>query len=165
MPANIVPLPYHVKHHRQPEDLPPTVGALTRLAWLAFRERVYDAIVEAGYSDLPRTHALVFRYPTIEGMRPTELAEEMVLSKQAMNDLLRQLEAKGYLELRTDPADGRARLIALTKRGSALMKLTRVVAQDISAEWGQAVGYRRLNALRRTLVDLIGQAKRPERAH
>lgn len=140
--------------------LPPTIGALTRLAWLSFRERIYSAVRKAGYNDLQRVHVLLFRYPTIADMRPSELAEQMGISKQAINDLLRQLETKGYLELRPDPSDGRARLITLTARGSELMELTRAVAQDIAEEWAQRVGRRRYESLRQTLLQLVEAANR-----
>ena len=93
-------------------------------------------------------------------MRPSELAEQMGISKQAMNDLMRQLETKGYLELRPDPFDGRARLITLTERGSELMELSRAVSQDISEKWAQLVGRRRYEAVRETLLQLVEAANR-----
>ncbi len=134
---------------------PPTVGALLRLAWLAFRERIYAAVREAGYTDLQPAHVLLFRYPTIAGMRPSQLAEQAGMSKQGMNDLLRQLEARGYLELRPDPSDGRARLIILTERGSELMEFVRSVAHQVAEEWARAVGRRRFDTFRKTLQELV----------
>jgi DNA-binding MarR family transcriptional regulator len=128
-----------------------------RLAWLEFRDRLYATALAAGYADLQPSHVLVFRYPTIEGLRPKDLANQMGISKQAMNDLLRQLEARGYLELRPDPSDGRARLISLTPRGSELMELTHTMAQDVADEWARLVGRQRLDALRQTLIELVGR--------
>ena len=84
----------------------------------------------------------------------------MGISKQAMNDLLRQLETKGYLELRPDPSDGRARLITLTERGSDLMELVRAAAQDISEEWAHVLGRKRYESLTQMLVQLIEAANR-----
>ena len=139
----------------QGERALPTVGALLRLAWLEFRARLYAAVQAAGYVDLQPAHVLVFRYPTIERLRPKDLAAQMGISKQAMNDLLRQLEARGYLELRPDPSDGRARLITLTDRGSELMELTHAMAQDVADEWAALVGHERIDALRQTLIELV----------
>ena len=116
---------------------------------------MYAAVQDAGYSDLRPAHVIVFRYPTIEGLKPTDLAAQMGISKQAMNDLLRQLEARGYLELQPDPSDGRARLISLTERGSELMELTHTMAQDVADEWAAQVGRERLGDLRQTLLDLL----------
>ena len=140
------------------------MGALTRLAWLAVREGIYSRVRQAGYSDLQPVHVLLFRYPTVADVRPTELAEQIGISKQAMNDLLRQMEAKGYLELRPDPSDGRARLITLTPRGSELMELVRSADQAVSEEWAEVVGQKRFNAFRQTLIELVQAADKSRRA-
>jgi DNA-binding MarR family transcriptional regulator len=134
---------------------PPTVGALMRLAWNEFRNRMYNVVREAGYTDLQPTHLLLFRYPTIVGARPSDLAVQIGITKQAMNDLLRQLEDRGYLELQPDPNDRRAKRITLTKRGVALADLTRNAAQQVANEWSQAVGQKRFDALRKTLAELV----------
>jgi DNA-binding MarR family transcriptional regulator len=134
---------------------PPTVGALMRLAWNEFRSRMYNVVQGAGFTDLQPTHLLLFRYPTIINARPSELADQIGITKQAMNDLLRQLEDRGYLELTPDPTDRRAKRISLTKRGVALADLTRNAAQQVSDEWSQAVGHKRFDAFRKTLADLV----------
>lgn len=134
---------------------PPTIGALLRLAWGRFRARLFEAVRAAGYDDLQPVHVLLFRYPTIAGLRPGRLAEEAGLSKQALNDLLRQLEARGYLALRPDPEDRRARRIALTPRGERLMEQVRAAAYEIAADWERAVGRERFDAVRRTLLDYV----------
>jgi len=146
----------------------PTVGALLRLAWQAFCAQMYTLVREAGYDDLPPSYVLLFRYPTIADMRPSQLAEQMGMSKQGVNDLLRQLEAQGYIALRPDPADGRARLITLTDRGSALMEAIRTAAQHVAAEWARCVGHEQFEAFRETLVRLAAeyglQEVRPSRS-
>jgi DNA-binding MarR family transcriptional regulator len=134
---------------------PPTVGALMRLAWLGFREQIYRKVREAGYTDLQPAHVLLFRYPTLADMRPSDLAEQMGISKQGINDLLRQLEAKGYVVLRPDPSDGRAKLITLTDRGSDLDQITRSAARQVAEEWARAVGQERFDAFRMTLMKLV----------
>jgi DNA-binding MarR family transcriptional regulator len=134
---------------------PPTVGALMRLAWNDFRSRMYNVVRDAGFTDLQPTHLLLFRYPTIIATRPSELADQIGITKQAMNDLLRQLEDRGYLELTPDPTDRRAKRISLTKRGLALADLTRDAAQQVSDEWSQTVGEKRFDAFRKTLAELV----------
>ena len=138
-----------------PDVPPPTIGALLRLAWTSFRRRLFEAVRAAGYDDLQPVHVLLFRYPTIANLRPGQLAEEVGLSKQAINDLLRQLEAKGYIALQPDPSDRRARRITLTPRGKQLMEYVRATAHDIAEDWERAVGRRRFDAVRKTLLDYI----------
>jgi DNA-binding MarR family transcriptional regulator len=154
--TDVVPLS---RGANRPEIGQPTVGALTRLVWLAFRERIYAAVQEAGYTDLQPTHVRLFRYPTLANLRPKELADEVGISKQAVNDLLRQLESKGYVELRPDPSDGRARLITLTERGAELMDFVRAAANEISEEWARSVGRKRYDALHHTLAELLENSR------
>jgi DNA-binding MarR family transcriptional regulator len=147
-----------VSRHPGHQDVPPpTFGALLRVTWLAFREQMYRLVREAGYTDLAPSHVLLFRYPTIADMRPGQLADQMGLSKQGMNDLLRQLEAKGYVALRPDPADGRARLITLTDRGCALMEAIRSAAQQVAADWAHSLGAECFEAFRSTLERLAAE--------
>jgi DNA-binding MarR family transcriptional regulator len=134
---------------------PPSIGALLRLAWNSFRRRMFEAVRAAGYDDLQPVHVSLFRYPTIAGRRPGQLAEEAGLSKQAINDLLRQLEAMGYITLDPDPTDRRARRIVLTQRGSEVMECVRTAAALIAEDWARAVGGERLEVVRRTLLDCI----------
>ena len=125
------------------------------MVWLAFRERIYAAVIEAGFTDLNRTHVLAIRYPTLEGVRPTELAEQMNLSKQAINDVMRHLERCGYVKLEPDPADRRARLIRFTPRGHELMEFVREASLRTTKEWAHLLGEDRMDEVKRALADLL----------
>ena len=138
-----------------PEVPAPSIGALLRLAWTSFRRRLFEAVRAAGYDDLQPVHVMLFRYPTIADLRPGQLADEVGLSKQAINDLLRQLEAKGYVTLQPDPSDRRARRITLTPRGNELMEYVRAAAYEIAEDWERAVGRARFETVRRTLLDYV----------
>lgn len=54
--------------------------------------------------------------------RPTELAEGLGISRQACNQVLRQVEAAGYVSYVPDPQDGRAKLLTLTDEGWRLRR-------------------------------------------
>ena len=60
------------------------------------------------------SHLELFRFPGPEGMHPTELADRVGLSKQALNHLLNELESLGYLTRETTGTDGRHRVVPLT---------------------------------------------------
>src|SRR5262245_31077905 len=97
---------------------PPLLGALLRIPLDVIQRRIVDALHAHGFVDLGPAHLPVLRYPGPEGKRPVELAAEANMSKQAMNYLLGQLEALGYLERRRDPEDGRSRAVYLPARGA-----------------------------------------------
>ena len=58
----------------------------------------------AGFEELRMPHMAVLQFPGPDGVRPGLLAERAGMSKQAMNQLLRSLEALGYL-VRSDAPD------------------------------------------------------------
>jgi DNA-binding MarR family transcriptional regulator len=139
---------------------PPAIGGLLRLVWLAHRDRMFDRIGASRHPEITRAQFELFRWPGIDGMRPTEVAELAGLSKQAVNDTLRELERLGYLERHPDPADGRARIVRLTEQGHALQRVAHETSAELEASWAEVVGPERLAALRATLVDMLGAAER-----
>src|SRR5437870_13649002 len=82
---------------------PPLIGALLRIPWEAVQRHMLERLHDRGFDDLDAAHLNVFQYPGPQGVRPTELAAQLRISKQALNYLLGQLEHLGYLERRPDP--------------------------------------------------------------
>jgi DNA-binding MarR family transcriptional regulator len=126
-----------------------------RLGLDEIRRRIYAAVVAAGYDDLRPAHVTLFRWPGPDGRRPTEIAADVQLSKQRVNDLLRDLEHGGYLRLERDPADNRARTVQLTAQGRGLHELAVATHAEVEREWERAVGTSRYGALRATLEGLL----------
>ena len=146
------------------KEYPPAIGALLRLAWQAVRDRIYEGVLAAGYTDLSRAHVLLFRWPTIDGLRPSELAARNQLSRQSINDLLSDLEKRGYLERTPDPTDGRARIVRFTKRGWDLTQVLSDVSFATESEWARAIGEERFDEFRDTLCELVAHASPVEEA-
>jgi DNA-binding MarR family transcriptional regulator len=109
----------------------PYVGAMLRVVWQWVRDQLYAGVIAAGYDDLNAAHVGLWRYPGLDGLRPSQLADRAGITKQSVNDLLGHLERHGYLLRVPDSADGRARVIQLTSRGRRL-------EQTIYAEAGAA---------------------------
>jgi DNA-binding MarR family transcriptional regulator len=53
----------------------------------------------------------------VEGESPTRLARAFQVTKGAMTYTLQQLEELGYITIAPDPADARAKIVRITKRG------------------------------------------------
>ena len=135
-----------------------------RLAWQAVRDRIYEGVIAAGYTDLSRAHVLLFRWPTIDGLRPSELAARDQLSRQSINDLLSDLEKRGYLERTPDPTDGRARIVRLTERGWDLTQVISDMSFATEREWEKAIGEKRYSEFRDTLCALVAYTSPAEEA-
>src|SRR5215472_7973041 len=118
---------------------PPMIGALMRLPWEAVTRRMLRALHENGFDDIDSPQLTVLLWPGPDGMRPSDLAARMKVSKQALNYLLGDLERLGYLERRPDPDDRRARRIALTDRGRALVPVIRAAVSQTEREWSASL--------------------------
>ena len=133
---------------------PPRIGALLRLPWEAVTHRILRALHEHGFDDIDAPQLSVILWPGPEGMRPSDLAARMRVTKQALNYLLGDLERLGYLERHPDPDDRRARRIALTARGQTLVPVIRDAVSEVEREWTDALGRERFAELRDLLLDL-----------
>jgi DNA-binding MarR family transcriptional regulator len=140
---------------------PPAIGGLLRLAWDAHRRRMYERVMAAGFDDVTPAQFEIFRFPGVDGMRPGEVAELAGLSKQAVNDVLGQLERSGYLTRGAHPDDGRARVVHLTDRGWELQRISHETSRELEAEWARAIGEKRFAALRAALEDLVASGSSP----
>jgi DNA-binding MarR family transcriptional regulator len=116
------------------------IGALLRVPAQAIHRRIIAELNAAGFGDLRLPHMAVLQYPGPDGMRPGALAERAGMSKQAMNQLLKSLEALGYLARSDAPDEGRARHVHLTSRGRAVYAKMQEVLKDIERAWRAELG-------------------------
>jgi len=123
---------------------PPFVGALLRLCWQRVRRHMYDAIQDAGFGDLDEAHFAVFAYPLPQGMRASDLARQLRMSRQATNYLVGQLERLGYLERRAGPDNGR-RLIFMTDRGWRVADVIYASLRQLQKQWAEEIGNQRFH--------------------
>lgn len=113
-----------------------------------------EGLHEGGFDDFDAAYLAVFRYPGPQGVRPTDLAAQLGMSKQALNYLLRELERLGYLERQPHPDDLRFKRIVLTDRGTAAVAVIREAVAEMEAAWAKELGARRFANLRDLLVEL-----------
>ena len=86
----------------------PSIGALLRMPAQAVRVRLHASLIAAGFDDLHPAHLNVFQFPGPDGAQPSVLAERALMSRQAMNHVLGELERLGYLPREASSADRRA---------------------------------------------------------
>lgn len=137
--------------HRQ------AVGQLLVRLLREFRDELAAPRAEAGYGDVREPHFQIFGNIRSGGIRLTELADRAQLSLAAAAELVNDLESLGYLTRRPDPADGRAKLIDLTKRGQALMADAGARVADIETRWADIVGERNFTQMCQTMQRLLDE--------
>jgi DNA-binding MarR family transcriptional regulator len=79
-------------------------------------------------------------YLTPEGIRTTELARQVDVSKQAVSQTLAILEERGLVEYTPDSSDGRARLVRMTGEGARMAGIGLSVLAEIQREIEARVG-------------------------
>jgi DNA-binding MarR family transcriptional regulator len=127
---------------------------MLRLIWQWIREQIYSEVLASGYEDLNPAHVGLFRYPGIDRLRPSELADQMQITRQSINDLLGHLEQGGYITREADATDGRARVIRLTASGRELHGIIVRQAQAAELEIAEVLGPRRFSQLRTALEEV-----------
>src|SRR3954451_10411166 len=114
---------------------PPLVGALLRVPLEAVQQHMLDRLHASGFGDFDAPYLPVFQYPGPQGMRPSDLASRLRISKQALNYLLGELERLDYLERRPAPDDRRSKRVALTPRGTSAIGVIREAVAELEADW------------------------------
>src|SRR5499427_3582289 len=127
------------------------IGALLRVPAQAIHRRIIEELNAAGFDELRVPHMAVLQFPGPDGVRPGLLAERAGMSKQAMNQLLKSLEALGYLTRSDAPDEGRARLVRLTRRGRAVYAKMVDILQGVEREWSSELGAKRFAELKELL--------------
>lgn len=93
-----------------------------------------------------------------EGVRPSELAERVLLTKSGITRLVDRLVERGLIERHVCPSDRRGQLVALTPRGRHLL---RRAAPGLLRALGKALGSlsdTELTALKRSSERILGAA-------
>ncbi|MEM7709917.1 MAG: MarR family winged helix-turn-helix transcriptional regulator [Pseudomonadota bacterium] len=117
----------------------------------AFEEAMFEALVAKGYDDVTTADGDVLVYVGPDGTRSTAIAKSRRITKQAATEQVQRLVRRGYLELRPDPADGRARLVVLTDRGEAMMLDLVSIKRALNARVTRVLGAQDANRLRQVL--------------
>lgn len=137
----------------------PSIATRLRLVWQWARQQIYTEVCAAGFEDVSRAHVAVFRYPGLEGRRPTAIADDMQITKQSVNELLGHLERRGYLQRVVDPDDSRARIVQLTSRGLELERTTFAAARSAELRLSNLLGRQRFDRFRNDLDELVRLTK------
>lgn len=95
-----------------------------------------------------------------EGTRPSVLAEIAAMTRPALGELVAHLEEHGYVAVQPDPTDGRAVIIALTRRGRNAAAEAQRAISELKQRWTEEIGSERLDALLASLAALTVDRQR-----
>ena len=116
--------------------------------------RVFEHFAECGFGDLRQGHQAVFINIDDDGSTLTDLAARAKLSKQAMHELVNDLEALGYVERVPSSKDGRSKLIRTTDKGERSIEAAWEAINNLEREWARSLQPGEMKALRSALHQL-----------
>jgi DNA-binding MarR family transcriptional regulator len=94
-----------------------------------------------------------------QGLRITELGEDVLLTQPGMSRLIARLETRGLVERAGDAADARARRIRLTDDGRAVQRAVgRNLARRIAETMTRSLDRQQLQTLRELSLALLAGA-------
>ncbi len=119
-----------------------------------WRNRMRAELAARGYPWHQGAAGEVLAHLGPSGISQAALTERMGLSKQAVQQLVDQLEAQGVVERVPDPTDGRARRIVLTELGLADFAERNRVKRAIERQYRERLGPEAFEALQAALAKL-----------
>jgi DNA-binding MarR family transcriptional regulator len=130
--------------------------ALSRMMLEAVRamDREVAAMLRDRGAELTPAQATAILQVDRAGTRLTELAERAQVTKQAMMQVVDDLQSRGLVRRAPDTSDARAKMVKLTARGLRQRAEARRALQAVEGRAKRLLGDRRYETLRSALGDL-----------
>jgi DNA-binding MarR family transcriptional regulator len=135
------------------EGLP--IGMIAQQLQRAFEAECFARLAAAGFTGLRMRHSVLLNSLGPAGSRITKLASELGMTKQAMGEMVDDLESHGYLERSADPGDRRARIIRFTPKGEQALAMSFEIIPAIEREYAALVGAARYAEAKSALAQLV----------
>ncbi len=140
----------HMAIKPTPTDLLPVLILASR----AQVEAITTRLRARGFDDVTPAFAIIMPLLDDTGVRATALAQRAGVTKQAMSQLIKVLEERGYVVQTADPSDTRAKVVRLTKRGLALDMACSDVRNELQAQAVALLGKKDVVRLEQSLSKL-----------
>ena len=132
-----------------------SIGLLLRNGVALVDAEVKTALAEQGFDEIQPGHHTLLRHLGEDGARPSELAAQAGVSRQAVTKTLDDLERVGLVEREPDPADGRGVVVRYTPRGLAALQVARTRANELERRFASRIGAHQWRTVRDVLEALF----------
>jgi DNA-binding MarR family transcriptional regulator len=136
-----------VTHNRSPATDPPIFVLLNEIAIIEHlaRNRLEQTLPDGLLA--PHFGVLNHLVRLGDGRSPVRIARAFQVAKGAMTNTLQRLEARGFVRLEPDPADGRGKLVFLTPAGRAAREAAIAALAPLLAELARVLPRQEVAAL------------------
>lgn len=136
--------------------MPKSLALLLRDAHAAVDAEVRAALAAAGFREIQPGHLLVLRHLGEEGARPSEIAANADVTRQAITKVVDDLEHLRLVRREPSPDDGRGVVVHYTPRGLSGLAVARRRMNELENEFAQRVGQPEWATTRNVLESLFG---------
>ncbi|MGE0622125.1 MAG: MarR family winged helix-turn-helix transcriptional regulator [Pseudomonadales bacterium] len=105
---------------------------------------------ETGIS-LPRAQSMMMACIDDGITRQADMAKQLRVSKQAVQQALKALIGKGFVQVDPDPDNGRQKIVSLTRKGREMRQIAREGIRELERALAERIGSTRLEALHEAL--------------
>ncbi|MWV29095.1 MarR family winged helix-turn-helix transcriptional regulator [Aurantiacibacter rhizosphaerae] len=131
------------------------LGRMFGDAYELWQRETYGGLAADGMSDIRPAHSPVFRHISARGSRVVDLAQLAGMTKQSMAYLVNSLAEAGYVQVESDPQDGRARLVRLTAKGEQADKTLASRSRAFEARVQHSIGAERMEDLKSLVAAVL----------
>ncbi len=146
------------QENRQNDDAPPSIDHVGWRLWCAsqaWKEKFLAGMLASGHHWYAEARSSIIPFLDREGTRQGVLVQRMGLSKQAVQQLVDDLEDEGIIERRPDPEDRRGKVVIFTQKGLRAQSDANRVKREVEASFQAKLGkedFTRLDDLLRRLA-------------
>lgn len=114
------------------------MNLMTGLYW--FDDALQASLGGHGWEIMTRAQSLLISNLSAGEHSPSQLARNLGVSRQAISQMLAELEARGVVTMETDPKDRRARIVNFSRKSIPLRDAARSVLRQLEAELESRLG-------------------------
>ncbi|HEY5820963.1 MAG TPA: MarR family winged helix-turn-helix transcriptional regulator [Propionibacteriaceae bacterium] len=142
---------------------PDHVFSALDLAMRTLRDEVTDEMApQARLAGLRSSQLRLLSLVPTEGMRVTDLAARVGMTKQALGEFASELEARGLLQRAGDPADRRVRNLIPTAEGLEVAALNDQAIRAVESRWRERLGPACWDAMKEVLFEVHRDESTPD---
>lgn len=124
-------------------------------------EGLQAALEARGWGRFSRSKSFTLANLALGIQRPSDIARNLGISRQAVSAMLREMVAEGLVRLDPDPADGRALIVGFAHGSTALRTDAQAALHELEARISARIGPEAFDALRRAVAADWGEASAP----
>jgi DNA-binding MarR family transcriptional regulator len=125
------------------------IALFQRFCWLD--EGLQSRLHDRGWPDVSRPQSMVMTNIVSGIVRPSDIARNLGISRQAIHSTINQMVKLGIVELAPDPDDRRHMIVSLTETGARMRRDAQRAMDDLSDQLAERLGSDRFHALLATL--------------